>query len=790
MDSGVNSYQQTGEGDQFIEGIKVDSSSKPSDKPKQEKKERKLELTANALKVLQKRYLRKDDNGKVLETPEEMFRRIAANIASADLKYHSSEEVRQIEKKFYNVMVNLEFLPNSPTLMNAGRELQQLSACFVLPIKDDMNSIFETIKNTALIHKSGGGTGFSFSSIRPKNDVVKSTGGVASGPISFMKVFNASTEEIKQGGTRRGANMAILRVDHPDIMEFVECKKEEHTLNNFNISVAITDKFMDALKSHEPFPLVNPRTNQVAEMVEPQVLFEKIVEMAWRNGEPGVIFLDRINADNTTPDDGDIESTNPCGEQPLLPYESCNLGSINLEKMVRAGDVDWDKLDRTINIAVHFLDNVIDMNNFPLEEIRKMTEKNRKIGLGVMGFADMLVQLGIPYNSERAVKVAERVMKFILERSHEASAELAKIRGAFPGYNNSIFRNRKGLPFRNATTTTIAPTGTISMIADSSSGIEPMFSISFTKTVMDNNVLSYVNKYFKKHAKERGFYSEELMKQIAKKGSIQDMDEIPYDIRKIFTISHDISPEWHVKMQAAFQKYTDNAVSKTINFPHEATQTDVRNAYMLAYELGCKGITIYRDRSREEQVLEFEKKKLKAEGELIFKKPRPRPSVTKGMTVRAPTGCGNLYVTINEDKKGLCEVFAQMGKGGGCAASQAEAVGRLISLALRSGIQVESILEELEGIRCPSPLYGKGPVVKSCPDAIAKAIENHLKENQKTKDVEDIVDDTLTLDQYSEESKKDLNNIEGVCPDCGNALISEGGCMVCIDRACGYTKCG
>jgi ribonucleoside-diphosphate reductase alpha chain len=652
-----------------------------------------------------------------------------------------------------------------------------------------MDSIFETIKNTALIHKSGGGTGFSFSNIRPKNDVVKSTGGVASGPISFMKVFNASTEEIKQGGTRRGANMAILKVDHPDIAEFIECKKEEHSLNNFNISVAVTDKFMDALKSKEPFPLVNSRTKKVIEYVDPQKLFNKIVENAWRNGEPGVIFIDRINQDNVTPEDGEIESTNPCGEQPLLPYESCNLGSLNLDKMVNEGEVDWKKLGETIDIAVHFLDNVIDMNNFPLEEIKKMTEKNRKIGLGVMGFADMLIQLRIPYNSERAVKLAEKVMKFIQERSHEASEELAETRGHFPGYPNSMYKNRKGAPYRNATTTTIAPTGTISMIADCSSGIEPLFSISFTKTVMDNDVLAYVNRYFDEQAREHGFYTEELMKEIARKGTIQDMNEIPPEVRRVFAISHDISPEWHVKMQAAFQKYTDNAVSKTINFPHEATIDDVHNAYLLSYELGCKGITIYRDRSREDQVLEFEKK-LKAEGELDIKKPRPRPTVTKGMTVRAPTACGNLYVTINEDHRGLCEVFAQMGKGGGCAASQAEAVGRLISLALRSGVATESILEEIKGIRCPSPLLGKGGVVLSCPDAIGKAIENHLTENEKTKDIEDIVDDTLTLDQYVETVKKDQNNIVGVCPDCGNALISESGCMVCIDRSCGYTKCG
>lgn len=790
MESDVNHTQPSTAGNQFLEGLNVSTQTETSIPESKPKKKVKPKLSENAVQVLEKRYLRKDDNGLILETPEEMFKRIAANIASADLKYHSSGEVRVIEERFYTIMADLEFLPNSPTLMNAGRELQQLSACFVLPIKDSMDSIFETIKNTALIHKSGGGTGFSFSKIRPKNDLVKSTGGVASGPISFMKVFNASTEEIKQGGTRRGANMAILKIDHPDIVEFIECKKVEKSLNNFNISVAITDKFMDALKTKEPFPLVSPRTNQVIEHIDPDVLFNKIVENAWRNGEPGIIFLDRINENNATPEDGDIESTNPCGEQPLLPYESCNLGSINLDKMVTGNDVNWEKLEQTINTAIHFLDNVIDMNNFPLKEIRKMTEKNRKVGLGVMGFADMLIQLDIPYNSERAVRLAEKVMKFIQEKAHEASNSLSKTRGTFPGFSNSIYGKAQEEEIRNATTTTIAPTGTISMIADCSSGIEPLYSISYTKTVMDNNTLSYVNKYFEKEAKERGFYSEDLMKRIAEVGSIQEMEDIPYDIRRKYVIAHDITPEWHVKMQAAFQKYTDNAVSKTINFPHEATVGDVRNAYLLAFELGCKGITIYRDKSREEQVLAFKEKELKAAPGLDYKKPRPRPSVTKGMTVRSPTGCGNLYVTINEDKKGLCEVFAQMGKGGGCAASQAEAVGRLISLALRSGIDVESIMEELKGIRCPSPLLGKGGVVLSCPDAIAKAIDNHVKEDQSTKDLEDMVDDTLTLDQYVETAKKDQNNIVGVCPDCGNALIHEGGCMVCIDRSCGFTKCG
>jgi len=1212
---------------------------------------KKLNLTENARTVLKKRYLIKNKKGEVVEVPEELFKRVASFIAKADKKYGASpKEIKSIEEKFHNIMTNLEFMPNSPTLMNAGRELGQLSACFVLPVEDSMEDIFEAIKSSALVHKSGGGTGFSFSRLRPKSSPVKSTGGVSSGPVSFMKVFNAATEAVKQGGcvtpdtcvsteygvvkienlgpknskpnswyrhngrpfgvatdnglgisdefynngvskvkkikttcgysisttpehclrsideqgnyvwrhvkdikigdwvvlqkdtylpqngyaipkvdlkvhpnakiikipqapsqalgefiglfigdgamsinkrgtgrliisigdsdrdiathlykisnelfdtvpvlqkkdndkstnyffcsttlvhwlkdigvekksakdvyvpeivfragrdfayaflrglfsadghitkegyislssvskkfikgvqvillslgipsgisitkerkssfgrnplyklriitkdgmnlfgekigfisneknkrlvdakekawefndiipnqgklmreiynspgrgcgpgrtkkganrklyrdlqhyfkdisaarnltrsrlqelvdehqefqkdstiqwflankqfydrvshiednksltldlsvpgsntyiangfvshnTRRGANMGILRIDHPDILEFITCKENNKEITNFNISVTVTDDFMKKLEKGEDYDLIDPRTKKVVKQLNTKEVFDLIVKMAWKNGEPGLIFIDRMNEFNPTPKVGTYESTNPCGEQILLPYESCNLGSINLSRMTResAGkvEVDWEKLGTSVDTAVRFLDNVIDQNKFPLPVIEKATLANRKIGLGVMGWADLLIMVGIPYNSEDAVNFAGTIMKFVRDRSKQASRKLAEERGAFPNFEMSVYYDRKESPIRNATTTTIAPTGTISIIAGScSSGIEPLFALSYYRKVMDNNKLVEVNPYFEKVARERGFLSRELFERIAQKGSIQDFSDIPEDVRRVFVVSHDITPEWHIRMQAAFQKYTDNAVSKTINFPNEATQGNVEKAYKLAYKLGCKGLTIYRDRSREEQVLNIAKADTNPKASPkagIQKTPRKRPSSTTGKTFKMVTGCGSLYITINEDEYGLCEVFSQMGKSGGCAASQSEATSRLVSLALRSGIAFEAILKQLRGIRCPSPLWAKGGMILSCPDAICKAIEIYVADKKKITDTSAQKKETSVS-----RSKSRMGNVVGVCPDCGNALIYKEGCMSCIDAGCGYSKC-
>jgi len=733
-----------------------------------------LKLSKNAMTVLAKRYLKRDAEGKPLETPADMFRRVAKTIDAAEPKTQGKKQ--SFENDYFRMMTELDFLPNSPTLMNAGRELGQLSACFVLPVGDSMESIFEAIKNTALIHKSGGGTGFSFSRIRPANDEVRSTSGVSSGPLSFMQVFDAATETIKQGGTRRGANMGILRVDHPDIMDFIMAKRDQTRLTNFNISVGMTEAFMEAVEKGEDYDIINPRTGKACKKLNAAKVFNQIVDMAWTNGEPGIIFLDRLNRDNPTPQIGEIESTNPCGEQPLLPYESCNLGSINLANMVKDGTVDWTKLEQTVKLSTRFLDNVIEANKYPLPQIDEMTRANRKIGLGVMGWADMLILLGIPYNSKDAIALGERVMKFINDKSHAMSIALAAERGPFPNFKGSVFDKPNAKPIRNATCTTIAPTGTISIIANSSSGVEPLFAVSYVRQVLDNNKLIEVHPLFEKFAKDRGFYSEELMQEIAEKGTVQGIDAIPEDIRRIFVTSHDISPEDHVLMQAAFQKYTDNAVSKTVNFCNTATREDVAKVYQLSYKQGCKGVTIYRDGSRDMQVLSVAKKeeeedrKTETVAPMESKKAsrkKERPKALRGATYQMETGCGPLYITINEDSNGLFELFTTMGKAGGCAASQCEAIGRLVSLAWRSGVQARQAVKQMIGITCHKPAGFGANRITSCADAVAKAIEMHM---------------------LSEEDSPTLHvSNGGACPECGGPVEHEGGCCVC--HACGYSEC-
>ena len=759
-------------------------------------------LNENAMKVLSKRYLKKDNDGNPIEEPNELFFRVAENIAQADKIYDKNAKLDDVIEEFFTMMANLDFLPNSPTLMNAGRPLQQLSACFVLPVEDSMDSIFETLKNTALIHKSGGGTGFSFSRLRPSNDCVKSTNGVSSGPVSFMQVFNAATEAIKQGGTRRGANMGMLRIDHPDVMQFITCKDITTNLTNFNISVALTKEFMDAVEDDKEYNLYSPRTKKVTGKLKAREVFDKIVTQAWKNGEPGIVFIDRMNDANPTPEIGMIESTNPCGEQPLLPYEACNLGSINLSHFVKDEQVEWKKLEQTVKSAVHFLDNVIDMNNYPIPKIGETTRSNRKIGLGVMGWADMLFQMNLPYNSPEAVLLAEKVMSFIENTSHKASEEIASKRGAFPNFKQSIYKD--GNPIRNATTTTIAPTGTIGLIANASGGVEPLFALVYKRAnCLDKAEMFIINPYFEKAIKDAGIYSEELMTKIAQEGTIKHIKEIPEKIRKVFVTAHDILPEDHIRMQAAFQKYVDNAVSKTVNFTHEATKEDVSKAYILSYKLGCKGVTVYRDGSRQDQVLisantnkdKKEEKPISA-AEAEVKRARLRPKKVMGSTLLMHTGCGKMYVTINEDSEGVFEVFTQLGKSGGCTATQSEAIARLISLALRSRVDTARIIEQLKGIRCPSPTLTEGGAILSCPDAIAKALESYISEKQMPNlfNNEQAANSTNPKAEKTPEVKvyhsRGTGNSEGTCPqcpECGEMLEFAEGCVVC--KSCGYSKC-
>ncbi len=797
--------------------------------------EDRLDIPESSVKVLERRYLKVDEAGRVLETGEDMLRRVAKDIAAADAFYmpefkgkvyvgmptqdlykviDGNPQIKQREEEFFNMMLNRYFLPNSPTLMNAGRELQQLSACFVLPIEDDLKSIYETLKNAALIHQSGGGTGFSFSRLRPKGDVVKSTMGVASGPVSFMKVYDVSTEEVKQGGTRRGANMGILRVDHPDIMEFITCKDEEGKIKNFNISVAITDDFMRAVKEDKEYNIINPRTGNVTGSLRAREVFDKIVEQAWKNGEPGIIFIDRINQYNPTPEIGMIESTNPCGEQPLLPYESCNLGSINLAEMVSEdGKLNESLLEKTVRSAVRFLDNVIDRNKYVLKEIEEMTKANRKIGLGVMGFAHMLIRMGIGYNEGKAIEMAEKVMKFINDVSKDESKKLAIERGPFPNFDKSIYKDKALI--RNATTTTIAPTGSIGTIANTSTGIEPIFSVISERNVKDTlgeNLLE-IDREFERYLKKHGLHEKNLLMKMAKEGlDVEDLgipSSVKEEIKRLFVTAHDVSPEHHIKIQAAFQKYIDNAVSKTINMPNSATKEDVAKSYFLAYDLGCKGLTIYRDGSRQIQVLTKAGSKKNLEGKLSAEELTElddaikeailngkRPDSLIGVIYKQKTPHGNVYVSLNAidgNPNFIYESFSQIGKAGEDLTAMAEALGRITSIAIQRGLKggmkgddnIMEIVHQLKGIGGANQVGFGNDKVLSLPDGIGKALEKGFYKLKSF--YSGLKGDKMNLNPTSNPGT--IEKSGNFCPDCGSILIMAEGCEKCTSPGCGFSRC-
>jgi ribonucleoside-diphosphate reductase alpha chain len=750
--------------------------------------------TEPALRVLRERYLLRDDRGEVIETPEEMCWRVAQSIAAGEARYgRSPAAVREVASAFYDIMVDAYFVPNSPTLMNAGKgNGLQYSACYVLPVGDSMEEIFDSVKAAAIIHKSGGGTGFAFSRLRPKDDLVASTGGRASGPVSFLRVFNSATEAVKQGGTRRGANMGILRVDHPDILEFIDCKLDGG-ITNFNISVAITDGFMEALARGEDYDLVNPHNQVVTERLSAREVFERMVRAAWRTGDPGMVFIDRINASpaNPTPRLGVVEATNPCGEQPLLPNEACNLGSLNVSRFARRNEngewsVDWDEMERVIRLSVRFLDDVIEMNPYPLPVIDETVKSNRRIGLGIMGWADLLFILGIPYDSQEAIDLADRLMAFVKEKSHDQCARLAEERGPFPNWTDSIYRDVR--PMRNSTVTTIAPTGTISMIAGCSSGIEPIFALAFQHRVKNpdgERVLTFVNETFERIAKERGLYSDALKEEIARRGSLHGIPGVPEEAARVFKTSHEIGYEWHVRHQAAFQRYTDNGVSKTINLPNEATEDDVASAYRLAWQLGCLGITVFRDGCKGEQVLNIGVKDKApapapaAAGPSVVK---PRPHSLSGRTYRAETPIGTAFITVNEtDDREPFEVFVQVGKGGSDTMAVAEALGRLISLTLRLPSpmspqrRLEEVISQLSRIGGAQPLgFGKGKVL-SLPDALARTLAEHTGQLKPSGDGPPL-------------ARGEQRRIGDLCKECGQAtFVYEEGCKKCL--SCGYNEC-
>jgi ribonucleoside-diphosphate reductase alpha chain len=819
-----------------------------------------LQLSDNAITVLKRRYLIKDDQGNPVEQPEDLFSRVARTIAESDARYGASPKaVEALADTFYDLMASRVWMPNSPTLMNAGRPLGQLSACFVLPVEDALSNgksgIYDTLRNMALVHQSGGGTGFSFSRLRPKNDVVRSTMGVASGPVSFMSLYDASTDVVKQGGTRRGANMGILRVDHPDILDFVTCKDDITKITNFNISVAVTDRFMAAVRAGTDYALIHPRTGQEMGRLDAREVFAKIVHGAWKTGEPGVFFVDRANAYNPVPRLGSYEATNPCGEQPLLPYDVCNLGSINVGVFVRQGGVDWDGLRRAVHLCTHFLDNVIDANKYPLPEITALANQIRRIGLGVMGWADLLVRLGVPYDSDEAVELGRKLMRFVDEESKVESERLAGQRGVFPAWADSIWgpdatcardaqgeRIRPSRKLRNCNLTTVAPTGTISIISGCASGIEPLFAVAFMRN-QAGALMPDVNEDFVAVARREGWYSDELMQKIAAEGHIH-FDAVPARWQRVFVTAHDVTPEWHIRMQGAFQEFTDSAISKTCNFPNNAAEDDVRQIYELAYELGCKGVTVYRDGSREMQVLstgstakkvqagatvaegadaravaDFKATIAELEAELSRtrkqlhevesenlqrRKKRSRPELLKGTTRRVETPMGTMYVTVTEDDKGQpFEVFMSLGKAGGALMADVEAIGRLISLALRSGIPIQQVYRQLRYISSDR-VQGLGPnKVLSVPDAIGIAIERWMQDKAGVQqdllehpgaaanEVPVSLSPRAQTGPSGELFSRDAMNAEqhaGACPDCGSQLEFAEGCVKC--HVCGYSECG
>ncbi len=816
------------------------------------------QLSGNAITVLKKRYLVKDENGNPVERPEDLFWRVATTIAEADAQYGASPgAVEALTETFYELMATRVWMPNSPTLMNAGRPLGQLSACFVLPVDDALSNgksgIYDTLRNMALVHQSGGGTGFGFSRIRPTDDIVRSTMGVASGPVSFMSLYDSSTEVVKQGGTRRGANMGILRVDHPDILDFITCKNDTTQITNFNISVAVTDAFMKAVKDEAEYDLIHPRTGEVVGHLDAREVFDKIVHGAWKTGEPGVFFVDRANEYNPVPHLGSYEATNPCGEQPLLSYDVCNLGSINVGLFVNNGEVDWEGLRKTVHLCTHFLDNVIDANKYPLPEITDLANRIRRIGLGIMGWADFLIELGVPYHSEEAIRWAEKLQAFVDDESKVESERLVAVRGTFPEWEKSIWgpdatcarrpngeRVRPERRLRNCNLTTVAPTGTISIIAGCSSGIEPLFAVAFMRN-QAGELMPDVNDHFVEIAKAEGWYSDDLMTRIAESGHIH-FDEVPKQWQRVFVTAHDVTPEWHIKMQAAFQRYTDSAISKTCNFPNEAAESYVREIYEMAFALNCKGVTVYRDGSRDMQVLSTGKTAKKVQEQAVGDTPsreahaqlkatiaeleaelsrtkqqlhevesenlqrrakRSRPELLKGATRRLESPLGTIYVTITEDDLGQpFEVFMSLGKAGGALMADVEAIGRLISLALRSGIPLKQIYRQLRGISSDR-ITGLGPnKVLSVPDAIGIAIERYMQDKQGVQ--QELLEAPTEGDgapvqvvqqvgqtRGGEQFAFDVQNAEqhaGACPDCGSQLEFAEGCVKC--HVCGYSECG